>query len=206
MSVCVNSNCRRVMQDTWAFCPICGTDNRAPKKRYAVVQCLHEFYQGASFCARCGIPLQRSVQPPQVPAYPPGPPTVAQVIGGGPVSAASHPTAPAKTNNAVGAILGCVLLCCFCGFFGQFCKSPRNERFEAHFYSTEFVLERLRAPATADFSRADDSRIVETGEGEYVVEGYVDSQNGFGANIRSYWRTRVRRDGDAWDLLEIQID
>lgn len=45
------------MHDAWSFCPMCGTDNRAPRQRQPVPSCHHVQYQGTNFCANCGLPL-----------------------------------------------------------------------------------------------------------------------------------------------------
>jgi hypothetical protein len=73
----------------------------------------------------------------------------------------------------------------------------------------EFVLRELRSPSTAFF---DDERLfggqnclkqVEyKGNGVYVVNGWVDSQNSFGAVIRMKWVVKVREEGDGWHALE----
>lgn len=57
MSVCVMAKCRRAMDDAWAFCPLCGTDNRPPRFRPPVLQCAHLFFASAAFCAMCGMPV-----------------------------------------------------------------------------------------------------------------------------------------------------
>lgn len=39
---------------------MCGTDNRPPKGRVPMVKCSHVFFQGATYCSSCGIPIQRA--------------------------------------------------------------------------------------------------------------------------------------------------
>lgn len=57
------------------------------------------------------------------------------------------------------------------------------------------VEDRLKAPATADF----DTRTAVEGDSGWVVTGVVDSQNGFGAQIRSAYRCTITHDGgDRW--------
>lgn len=50
--------------------------------------------------------------------------------------------------------------------------------------SQQFVLDELRAPSTANFNAAK-TNVAKTGDCEFIVSGPVDSQNGFGAIIRS---------------------
>jgi hypothetical protein len=60
------------------------------------------------------------------------------------------------------------------------------------------VRKRLKAPATADFPTFMNSELK---DGKYVVTSYVDAQNGFGANLRTYFQCET---GDAGaEQLEI---
>lgn len=54
----------------------------------------------------------------------------------------------------------------------------------------DWVKEKLKAPATADFS---DER-VSGSAGDYTIAGAVDSENSFGAKIRSTWVCTIKRD------------
>lgn len=63
----------------------------------------------------------------------------------------------------------------------------------------DFVKERLKAPATADFSDLD----VTSDAGEYTVTGDVDAQNSFGAKLRSHFTCVVRDSGDQWTLVSV---
>jgi hypothetical protein len=63
----------------------------------------------------------------------------------------------------------------------------------------EAVTERLRAPATAVFPEYDTARYESpdpSGYHDIRVYGYVDSQNGFGALIRSDWSCSVSMSSD----------
>jgi len=66
-------------------------------------------------------------------------------------------------------------------------KTPEELQFEyAHWPAMNTVLQNLKAPATADFplGTIQTKRI---GENRYFVVGLVDSQNSFGAMIRTKW-------------------
>ncbi len=68
----------------------------------------------------------------------------------------------------------------------------------------QFVQRRLKAPATAEFSES----TVMRGGGEWVVEGEVDSENGFGALIRSAFRCTVTPTdaaGTDWELVNLEL-
>jgi hypothetical protein len=67
------------------------------------------------------------------------------------------------------------------------------------------VESQLKAPSTADFSGIFDSEITDNGDSTYDVVGYVDSENSFGAKIRSNWTCTVRDTGDNWDLVDLNV-
>lgn len=60
----------------------------------------------------------------------------------------------------------------------------------------EFIPKRLKAPATAEFSNVS---VAVTGE-TYTVAGAVDSQNGFGALVRSSFSCTMHANGETWVL------
>ena len=60
-----------------------------------------------------------------------------------------------------------------------------------------FVRANLKAPSTAVFPAAPTSSVVITQgqfDGVTVLKGYVDAQNGFGAQIRSIWACSTKFD------------
>ena len=77
----------------------------------------------------------------------------------------------------------------------------------------DFVRERLIAPSTAKFpSSRKEADIWTLGkdsgmyENAFRVESYVDSQNSFGAMIRSYYTCDINYVGDdKWRLLDLEI-
>lgn len=65
----------------------------------------------------------------------------------------------------------------------------------------EFVPAKLKAPATAKFSDVEIASVDTSSVGEtYTVTGSVDSQNGFGALIRSEFTCITHLDGGRWEL------
>jgi len=70
-----------------------------------------------------------------------------------------------------------------------------ERRSYAVIFAEKAIKERLRAPRTAKFSGILDTRVgrlANGGENDWVVQGYVDSQNGFGAMIRSDYQVVVQ--------------
>ena len=71
----------------------------------------------------------------------------------------------------------------------------------AYVMSQDFVRQKLKSPSTAIFSRSDYtngpvfSKSVE-------IKSYVDSQNGFGATIRTNYRIRLEQIGEDWSDIK----
>lgn len=64
----------------------------------------------------------------------------------------------------------------------------------AYNFAEDFVKQRLKSPSTAKFPRLfeKNEHITDLGNGEYQIKSWVDSQNGFGAMIRSKWSCKIR--------------
>lgn len=60
--------------------------------------------------------------------------------------------------------------------------------FSACQVSHRFVLAELKAPATAKFANCLDVAPATYAAGQWQFDGYVDSQNGFGAQLRTPYR------------------
>jgi len=84
------------------------------------------------------------------------------------------------------------------------CGSHKPDDYDAYKACENWVGEQLKAPSTADFSGHGDSQIVETENG-YDIKGYVDAENGFGAQIRTNWSCNVALSGDNWELLDLNV-
>ncbi|MDR0873000.1 MAG: hypothetical protein LBN27_05970 [Prevotellaceae bacterium] len=80
-------------------------------------------------------------------------------------------------------------------------KEERTNR-EVYRVSMEQVSKYLKSPKTAEFSNG---TLRKTGENQYQVRGSVDSQNGFGAMVRSEYIINLHLEGDTWifDYLDI---
>lgn len=83
----------------------------------------------------------------------------------------------------------------------------------ANIQSQTFVKQYLKSPGSAKFPFAD-SQVTKskTNDNLYYVVSYVDSQNGFGALLRSNWASQLLfkggEDGDInnWELQQLIID
>lgn len=86
-----------------------------------------------------------------------------------------------------------------------------NDTTSAFVMSQEFVKRNLKAPSTAEFPWITDDRVaISTRPGcAFHVVGWVDAQNGFGAQIRSTYRVDLKYLGDkagTWRLTGIKIE
>lgn len=80
-----------------------------------------------------------------------------------------------------------------------------EDRFSAFFAAEDLVKDILKAPSTAEFAGINDEGIGVTylGGNRYIVQSFVDSENGFGARIRTHFQCKIRRstvDPDKWYL------
>lgn len=79
-----------------------------------------------------------------------------------------------------------------------------QDGFMAEVMCEEFVKERLKAPATAEFSNQQHREIKDQ---RWDVTGIVDSENGFGALIRGSYRCDIRYLGDDnWRAKTVAVD
>lgn len=67
----------------------------------------------------------------------------------------------------------------------------------------QFIEERLVSPGSAEFQPAGEYVVSGSGS-EYVVSGHVDSDNAFGASLRSDFVCTIRDNGDdSWTLVDL---
>lgn len=89
-------------------------------------------------------------------------------------------------------------------------KSPEDIKhaleFEAFFWCQDFVKDRLKAPASADFASFSNSQVKKLTADEYLVVTSVDAVNSFGAKLRSTCVCQMKRKAlDDWTLQAIKI-
>lgn len=86
--------------------------------------------------------------------------------------------------------------------------TPEDDRhIEASLICEKFVKDRLKSPSTAEFASLIWDGITVEKEGDvYSMRSWVDSQNGFGAMIRTQFLCKVRPEGDQWRLVDLQTE
>lgn len=76
--------------------------------------------------------------------------------------------------------------------------SPSDNKFLAYSYAEDFVKKKLKSPSTAEFPGTveKDKHIKELGDGKYKIDSWVDSQNSYGAQIRTNFSCTITFEGD----------
>lgn len=72
-------------------------------------------------------------------------------------------------------------------------------------YAKELVTAHLKSPLTAKFPNYSECSYQKGEDGVYMVVGYVDSQNSFGAMIRETWGCMIQEVGTKWQVIMVQI-
>jgi hypothetical protein len=128
-----------------------------------------------------------------------------------------------QQNKAVGSGCGgCALVVVVLFFFLVFvvnlsssnskktyARSPVDMKVEAYTMAETFVKRHLKAPATAQFPWITDSEVTiqQLPGNQWRVSAYVDSENSFGAKIRSQYDCTMKwAGGDRWQLQDINIE
>lgn len=158
-------------------------------------ECGRQVSDRAQACPNCGAPITaaQASQTPQPSS----------------LSAAQLQAKKGSSDTTTGC-LGCLGLFVILLIVGTLCPSSHSgsstsdhDGTMAEVMCEKFMKNQLRAPATADFSSSSESA-TPMGNDKFVVRGYVDAQNGFGANIRTNYVCTVQYTGGAnWRLLSL---
>lgn len=79
-------------------------------------------------------------------------------------------------------------------------------KFEAIIEAKRYITKQLKSPATADFPFLDYRAEYNKQSATWHVWTYVDSQNSFGATIRSNWKVAIKKIPEGWKVLESYCD
>lgn len=86
-------------------------------------------------------------------------------------------------------------------------SSAEHEAVEAYVVCQDFVEDRLVSPSTAEFGGPYSRVTTHNGEGEYTVETYVDSENRFGAMVRTEFTCTVQHtEGASYRLESLDLN
>lgn len=133
------------------------------------------------------------------------------------VPAASSPATPRKSpekkNRRSEMVYGSIGLAVVLGLvvwgasscWSGFSDVMNDPKVAAWGYAKEAVTRSLRSPKSADFGWTQklDDCVTDLGDGKYLVKGWVDAQNAFGATVRTSFVVTVEHGGgDKWRVLE----
>jgi len=77
---------------------------------------------------------------------------------------------------------------------------------EIAYAAQQFVKKSLKAPSTAEFPALFKSTVTKKGFDTYYISSYVDSENGFGAMIRSNYVVELKQKADGKiSLVDLNI-
>ena len=80
----------------------------------------------------------------------------------------------------------------------------KADEITAFVMSQTFVKRELVSPSSAKFPWFDKSMATQVDEDTWIINSYVDSQNRFGAMLRTYYIAKVKYLGnDKWQLLDL---
>ena len=81
------------------------------------------------------------------------------------------------------------------------------DKVTAHVMAREFVEQSLKSPGSAKYPwESSDDVTTYLGNQIYIVKSYVDSQNGFGALIRTNFTVKLEQtSNENWTLLDIDF-
>lgn len=72
-------------------------------------------------------------------------------------------------------------------------------------FAKEMVSSHLKSPTTAKYPLYTQCSFQKGEDNVYMITGYVDSQNGFGATVREQWGCMIQEIGSKWKMVMVQI-
>jgi hypothetical protein len=82
---------------------------------------------------------------------------------------------------------------------------PEHDAVTATFWAQEFVKQSLKSPDSAKFPSV--SKAIDLGDGRYFYDAYVDSQNSFGASVRTNFQCWVKYVGpQKWECENLKFN
>jgi hypothetical protein len=174
---------------------------------------------GHFVCNKCGQKIEVVAQPPPLPTQPPPfQPRATSFTTTTPV-----PPPPRKQTSVaakVAAVLGIVFLCALAYTAAQLpaaedratgasnSGSRQPDMIDMQVKAERLIKNNLKAPSTAKFPGMFEQsayKLAKTASGTYILKGWVDAQNGFGAMIRSDWYVEFRQDASGLSVVNFEI-
>lgn len=108
-----------------------------------------------------------------------------------------RPTKGARTSK--GTLFVLLILLLFMAVSVSETEGPADNEVDgsrAYVIAQNYVERALKSPSTAEFPSRYGAEDI--GDGVWEVFSYVDSQNAFGAQLRSNWRVTMKHNGGNW--------
>jgi len=85
-------------------------------------------------------------------------------------------------------------------------QSDHGDTTDAWIYTKEIVRRELKSPGTAKFEFAGHRGVNYLGNKRYSFSSYVDSQNSFGAMIRTHFHGTIKETHNRWVMEELNYN
>lgn len=166
------------------------------------MECGNRVPDGAKFCQKCGHPTGRQYT---------------EAPGADSVQAVPEK----KKRGPIWLLLilaGFLLIVAFSGLSsgsapssassGTSQKSYSEADYKSACYSLaeEQVKKHLKAPSTASFCRMSETDFKKGSDGVYMMTGWVDAENSYGAKLRTAWGIMVQAEGEKLTMLTLIVD
>jgi hypothetical protein len=104
-------------------------------------------------------------------------------------------------------VLGAIVLSIYHSGKNSEPRDPCKDNIAAFVMAQEFVSRQLKAPGSAEYPWFSDPlvSVANLGGCRFVVSGYVDAENSFGAKLRSRFVVELGRQGNNWTAYEVKI-
>ena len=111
-------------------------------------------------------------------------------------------------SQAIAIIIVVGLIAVFIGICGRtVSKTDRSEEGDtigATLMAKEFIKDRLKSPSTADFPFILQAQHL--GNDIYRIKSHVDSENAYGAEVRTHFTIKLKKTGaKKWELLDLEM-
>lgn len=84
------------------------------------------------------------------------------------------------------------------------CGEGAPNKFMAEAMCRSFITDRLKSPGSARFSDSSETERTSKSDGGFLITGWVDSQNSFGALLRSHYSCSIMPSAnDQWKLINL---
>jgi hypothetical protein len=105
------------------------------------------------------------------------------------------------------AVVGVLWMIGHFGSSGSTNKPRMPDAIDASIACKDFIGQRLKSPSSAKFPMVA-SKARALGTNKYLLDSYVDSQNGFGALIRTDFKCIVyyNPENNMWELMQLNIN